>query len=119
MSAAEHAARNLEQIAFLQEGLLGSGFTPSVWCLNLACHAPIRADAVLCPECGVPTRARPRTLDGRALTLLLTFRTLRTRVIAHGLNLPYDTTVAVLRALEEQGAVRACAGRWQLTGGQG
>lgn len=31
--------------------LLGSGRRPTAWCINLACHAPIPAEAVECPEC--------------------------------------------------------------------
>lgn len=30
---------------------LRSGLRPTAWCINLACHAPIPADAVECPEC--------------------------------------------------------------------
>lgn len=33
--------------------LIGSGYRPSAWCP--ACHAPYRADAARCPECGLET----------------------------------------------------------------
>lgn len=121
MTTSEHAARNAQQIAVLREGLVGSGYRPTVYCLNQGCHAPICVTALECPDCGTPTRRHepaPLTVDARALRLLGLFGSLRTRTLAAGLELPYDTTTAVLRALEEAGTVRACAGRWQLTGGR-
>ncbi|WP_291428475.1 hypothetical protein [Deinococcus sp.] len=55
-----HDRANLEQIAVLTDELaaqgvtVGSGYRPSVWCLNPGCHAPHAADALRCPECGTP-----------------------------------------------------------------
>lgn len=34
--------------------LLGSGYRPTIWCTNPACHAPVPADALACPECKEP-----------------------------------------------------------------
>lgn len=31
---------------------IGSGYNPSAWCTNPACHAPIPAHETTCPECG-------------------------------------------------------------------
>lgn len=71
-----HAERNATQVRLLR-ALLGSGYTPSVWCLNPGCHAPVRADAATCPECGTPAAGhapRPPLVSRRDLVIRTFYR---------------------------------------------
>ncbi|MFC3859445.1 hypothetical protein ACFOPQ_01475 [Deinococcus antarcticus] len=49
-------------------------YRPTIWCINPACHAPIPADALECPECGEPVaksvRHVPRSSEIDVETLL-------------------------------------------------
>ena len=81
-----HAERNAAQVRLLR-ALVGSGFSPSVWCLNPGCHAPIRTDAATCPECGTATAGhapRPPLVGRRDLVIRTFYRPAAVVADLHG-----------------------------------